>query len=172
MFIIWGSKGKESELARGQFTCPECGEKREYVHKRVDKYFTLYWMPIFKMGTLGEYIECTFCHNQFNNKVLEYSPADELQRIQMAIRHDLETGTPLKIAYRKLLNSDIEPAVASQLILSVCGDNVRTCGGCHATFIETVSKCAVCGAILQNLPLVEANEVNVSRLLPAAQATE
>ena len=45
--IIFGTKGVTSTLSTGSFNCPGCSSQTHYDHKRVRKYFTLYWLPIF-----------------------------------------------------------------------------------------------------------------------------
>ena len=53
--IIWGSKGKQKELAQGKFFCPKCNTIRPYKHKRVSRHFTLYFIPLFETQNLGEF---------------------------------------------------------------------------------------------------------------------
>jgi zinc-ribbon family len=70
--IIWGSKGKSQVIARGQFYCPSCEERRNYDHVVVGRYFTLYFIPVFQTQKLGEYIECKACLTPFKVSVLDY----------------------------------------------------------------------------------------------------
>ena len=39
---------------------------------RVARYFTLFFIPLFRLKTLGEYIECQACRTAFDLKVLDY----------------------------------------------------------------------------------------------------
>ena len=70
--IIWGSKGKTKVAERGTFMCPTCNSLQRYEHHVTGKYFTLYFIPLFKTKTLGEYVECQSCFMTFKPEVLEY----------------------------------------------------------------------------------------------------
>ena len=74
-FIIFGSQGVTSTRERGQFHCPGCDERRSYAHKRVRRFFTLYFIPLIPLDLLGEYIECNSCKGTYDLVVLEYDPA-------------------------------------------------------------------------------------------------
>lgn len=73
--IIFGTRGVTSSVASGNFHCPACGRERPYQHKRVRRFFTLYFLPIIPLKTHGEYIECEHCHGTFQMRVLEFDAA-------------------------------------------------------------------------------------------------
>ncbi len=78
-FIIFGTKGVTSTAGKGEFHCPQCGPK-PYLHKKVKKWFTLYFIPCIPMETLGEYIECQNCKGTYKMEVLNYDPrAEQMQ---------------------------------------------------------------------------------------------
>jgi hypothetical protein len=170
MLIIWGSSGKEVTMGGGVFYCPKCDTERKYAHKRVDKYFTLYFIPLFKTGSMGEYIECRLCRKQYTEAVLKRRPPTEAERIQTSVRRVLMKGAPLKVAFSRLLKSGLDPETASRVVWSVCGDAVRICEGCQAAYILKVPKCAACKTSLKNAPRVEATEARISQLLAASLA--
>lgn len=68
--IIYGRKSREIEVASGQFHCPKCDDQRPYIHKQVARYFTLFFIPLFKINTLGEYVECQTCRRAFKPEIL------------------------------------------------------------------------------------------------------
>jgi tellurite resistance protein len=73
--IIWGSRGINSTLKTGKFFCPECDVSDcHYKHIRVRNFFTLYFIPLIPMGTLGEYIECQHCKLTYKKSILRYDP--------------------------------------------------------------------------------------------------
>ena len=71
--IIWGSRGRTFTEQKGRFFCPSCDSEKNYEHKKVEKWFTLYFLPIFPTKKLGEYIECGSCESTFQMKVLNYN---------------------------------------------------------------------------------------------------
>lgn len=72
--IIFGTRGVTGVMATGQFHCPACGQVRSYEHKRARQFFSLYWIPILPIRTLGEWIQCKECQGEFKTEVLSYSP--------------------------------------------------------------------------------------------------
>lgn len=71
--VIWGSKGKSKTIGTGTFYCPHCKSHQLFKHEEVSKYFTLYFIPLFKTEKLGEYIECQTCLKTFKPEVLQFS---------------------------------------------------------------------------------------------------
>lgn len=91
--IIFGTRGVTYSAAQGQFHCPECGVQRPYQHKRVRRFFTLYFIPLIPLDLLGEYIECGSCEGTYKESVLSYNPAEagarEEARFRDAIRRTM-----------------------------------------------------------------------------------
>lgn len=85
-FIIFGTKGVTSTAGKGQFHCPQCGPQA-YQHKKVKKWFTLYFIPCIPMETLGEYVECQGCKGTYRLEVLKYDPRAE----QAALEAEYQT---------------------------------------------------------------------------------
>ena len=73
-FIIFGTKGITSTVKSGEFHCPECGGT-QYVHKKVRRFFTLYFIPIIPLNVVGEFVECQRCGLGFDPEVLQWDPA-------------------------------------------------------------------------------------------------
>ena len=81
--IIWGSKAVTGTVVgSGQFHCPACATPRSFEQKRVRRFFTLYFLPLFPTSTLGQYVECRGCQGTFEPSVLSYDPAAEIQRAE------------------------------------------------------------------------------------------
>ncbi|MEN8149181.1 MAG: zinc ribbon domain-containing protein [Planctomycetota bacterium] len=88
-FIIFGWKGVTYTKTRGRFHCPQCAEERDFEHKRVRNFFTLYFIPLIPLGLAGEYIHCTACGGDFEITVLNWSPEAEEQEANLAIASTL-----------------------------------------------------------------------------------
>lgn len=69
--IIWGSTGKEKRVDTSRFYCPNCRDYADGNHIRVSRYFTLYFIPLFPMETLGEYVRCDDCDGEYNMSILD-----------------------------------------------------------------------------------------------------
>ena len=72
--IIWGTRTSERVLAKGNFHCPACQTQREFEHKQLRRFFALYWIPIFPVATLAEWVECAACTRKFEPVVLQAPP--------------------------------------------------------------------------------------------------
>ena len=80
--IIWGSSGITSTKAKGETHCPACAGAMPYQHKKVRRFFTLYFIPLIPLETVSEYVECQSCKGTFHMDILGYDPEEEKQAIQ------------------------------------------------------------------------------------------
>lgn len=69
--IIWGSTGKEKRVDSSQFYCPNCRDYADGNHIKVSRYFTLYFIPLFPLETLGEFVRCDECEREYDMSVLD-----------------------------------------------------------------------------------------------------
>lgn len=133
--IIFGTRGVKSTLDQGSFNCPQCECNKAYKHKKVTRFFTLYFIPIIPLGKLGEYVECQSCKGTFITNVLNYqkSPsADQfLSQYEIAMKHtmvlimladgeidDNEMATVLKIV-NKFGHNDITLQELQEYVIKV-----------------------------------------------------
>lgn len=68
--IVYGYRNKEVEKGTGIFACPHCREQRVFKHKKIIRYFTLFFIKLFPLGTVNEFIECQVCKNYYPPSVL------------------------------------------------------------------------------------------------------
>ncbi|MFZ5879129.1 MAG: zinc-ribbon domain-containing protein [Chloroflexota bacterium] len=68
--IIYGYRHKEIEQNTGVFQCPSCGEQRAYKRMKIARYFTLFFIPLFPLGTKGEFVECQVCRRKYQPDIL------------------------------------------------------------------------------------------------------
>ncbi len=73
--IIFGTRGVTTTAEEGEFYCPSCEIQTHYAHKRVRRFFTLYFIPLIPLDVLGEYIECSACAGTYQLEVLQLSAA-------------------------------------------------------------------------------------------------
>lgn len=91
--IIFGTRGVKSTIKEGQFLCPQCASNKNYKHKKVTKFFTLYFIPLIPLGQAGEFVECQTCKGTFVPRVLDYNPNNDKNKFQSqyekAMRHSM-----------------------------------------------------------------------------------
>jgi tellurite resistance protein len=80
--IIWGSRGITSTKGQGDCHCPACGAQSPYKQRSVRRFFTLYFIPLIPLESLGEYVECQNCKGTFNTEILDYDPEQEQREFQ------------------------------------------------------------------------------------------
>lgn len=68
--LIWGWKTIFRVVGNGVFSCPTCGADRNYQRRKAQRFFTLFFIPLIPVKTLGEFIRCTHCKNDFRESVL------------------------------------------------------------------------------------------------------
>ena len=72
-FIIFGWRAVTYSIGKGRFLCPGCGTEQDYRHRRVRRFFTLYFVPLIPLEKVGEFVECQMCNQKWQPLVL--SPA-------------------------------------------------------------------------------------------------
>lgn len=91
--IIFGTRGVKSTIKQGEFNCPQCEEQRTYRHRKVTKFFTLYFIPLIPYGSAGEFVECTSCKGTFVTKVIDYNKNNAndafLSEYEKAMKHSM-----------------------------------------------------------------------------------
>ncbi len=91
--IIFGTRGVKSTMNEGQFLCPQCANSQKYKHKKVTRFFTLYFIPLIPLGKAGEFVECQTCKGTFVPRVLDYNPTNNKNQFQSeyekAMRHSM-----------------------------------------------------------------------------------
>jgi len=146
--IIWGTRGRQVEIGSGQFYCPKCDAKRQYKQKRTARYFTLFFIPLFQIQNLGEYVECAACHQTYKPEVLSYKPISPAQKLAQAIHRELKSGIPMHMVHQKLINNGLDQQAAIKIIEAVTVGSQVKCSKCGFTYIEGVKLCANCGNAL------------------------
>jgi hypothetical protein len=146
--IIFGTRMREKELGTGKFYCPNCGRERRYKHKRADKYFALYFIPLLPIESMGEFIECQSCHQKFSPDLRKKKAPSGLDLVLPEAKRDLNSGTPLHMAQRKLANQGLTENEAEQVVKQALSGPPRRCATCGFLYQSTITHCSNCGSPL------------------------
>lgn len=79
--IIWGTRGLTRKGKPGRFFCPQCDGERDYRTVKVQRFFTLYFIPLIPMDVVYEGVRCETCASEFKPGVLGYDPRVEREAI-------------------------------------------------------------------------------------------
>lgn len=74
--IITGWKTRAKVLADGMFVCPVCKQAECFLQVAQTRWFTFFFMPLFPLRQLGEYVECQRCHSCFEPSVVSAATSD------------------------------------------------------------------------------------------------
>lgn len=85
--IIFGTRSVHSVKARGEFHCPHCADRAGYSHKEARRFFTLYFIPIIPLESVGDFVECLKCSRTFRSEVLAFDPHAERKSIRAEFEH-------------------------------------------------------------------------------------
>jgi hypothetical protein len=151
--IIWGSKGRFVTIGEGSFFCPSCEAVRRYKHQQAGRYFTLYFIPLFKTKSLGDFVECQTCKMTFKPEVLTLSKElEEQRRLQKelkgaiaAITSELDSGVPIEAVAKSLMDSGVDQEGAARIVYGASGGQIRSCTACNLNYKSSVAYCSVCG---------------------------
>lgn len=75
--IIWGWRGLKLSDGAGQFHCPQCNDQRAYKGVKVQRFFTLYFIPLIPLEVAGRSVQCQTCRAHYRPDVLRYDPIAE-----------------------------------------------------------------------------------------------
>lgn len=69
MFIIWGTKNIDKKVDNGivvKKLCPKCRENRDLHEFKKEKYFSLFFLPIFPYGSeKSSFLKCLNCDTDY-----------------------------------------------------------------------------------------------------------
>jgi hypothetical protein len=124
--IIFGTTSLDSTKESGAFHCPRCAMQRGYRWINVNRFFTLYFIPLIPLGSAGEYIKCDSCGGTYGTEVLSYNPEEDRAEMIATIRRLLvlllvqarKTGPDkveaLRNVFHEYLDEDVPASVIQQ----------------------------------------------------------
>lgn len=121
--IIYGWRGVTRTQDRGTFNCPTCRSQKDYAHKHVRNWFTLYFIPIIPLNRVGDYVECNGCGQAYTAEILKYDPNAGREQLVS----DLHNGLLVVMAATLLADGvvdDRELVVAREHFLEVTGSDL------------------------------------------------
>ena len=79
MLIIFGLRVFYRTIAQGTFHCRRCGGDRQYRHRAGRRWFTLFFLPVIPLNTVGEHVQCTTCRTRYVTDVLSQPTTAQMQ---------------------------------------------------------------------------------------------
>jgi hypothetical protein len=115
LLIIFGLRVFYRTIAQGTFHCRRCGGDRQYRHRAGRRWFTLFFLPVIPLNTVGEHVQCTTCRTRYVTEVLSQPTTAQMQAalpagMRAAASAMLRSGDPASAVSRQRA---IEAVIAS-----------------------------------------------------------
>ena len=99
MLIIFGLRVFYRTIAQGTFHCRRCGGDRQYRHRSGRRWFTLFFLPVIPLNSVGENVQCTTCRTRYVTDVLSQPTTAQMQAalpigMRAAVSAMLRSGDP------------------------------------------------------------------------------
>ena len=143
--ILLGSRSRPSTLSTGEFYCPQCRANRRYAHRRLTRYFTAYFIPLFPIERQGEYIECQTCLNAFALSVLEPTGPVRIQALMHDLDAQLQVGHSVQLLVNRLLAAGAAQEEAAWAVYSAGHGKFAACENCQLLYESSLRYCGNCG---------------------------
>jgi len=106
LLIIFGLRVFYRTIAQGTFHCRRCGGDREYRHRAGRRWFTLFFLPVIPLNSVGEHVQCTTCRTRYVTEVLSQPTTAQMQAalpagMRAAVSAMLRSGDPSSPASRQ-----------------------------------------------------------------------
>jgi hypothetical protein len=99
LLIIFGLRVFYRTIAQGTFHCRRCGGDRQYRHRAGRRWFTLFFIPVIPLNSVGEHVQCTTCRTRYVTDVLSQPTTAQMQEalpvgMRAAVSAMLSSGDP------------------------------------------------------------------------------
>jgi zinc-ribbon family len=116
--IIFGLRVFYRTIAQDTFYCRRCGGDRQYRHRSGRRWFTLFFIPVIPLNSVGEHVQCATCRTRYVTDVLGQPTTAQMQAalpagMRAAVSAMLRSGDP------------DSPASRQRAIEAVIGSGVR-----------------------------------------------
>jgi hypothetical protein len=106
VLIIFGLRVFYRTIAQGIFHCRRCGGDREYRHRDGRRWFTLFFIPVIPLHSVGDHVQCTSCRTRYVTDVLSQPTTAQMQAalpagMRAAVAAMLRSGDPLSPVSRQ-----------------------------------------------------------------------
>jgi hypothetical protein len=106
LLIIFGLRVFYRTIAQGTFHCRRCGGDRQYRRRSGRRWFTLFFIPVIPLNSVGEHVQCTTCRARYVTDVLSQPTTAQMQEalpagMRAAVSAMLRSGDPASPASRQ-----------------------------------------------------------------------
>lgn len=152
LFIIFGTRVRQSPVDQGKFVCPSCRAERSYTKTKATRWFTLYFVPLIPVGTVGEFVQCQTCGVTFKPAVLDMKvPLPAAQPTQRDLASQINTipqrlaqGQPVEYVVRDLTGAGVDRDAALAMVTPHLSDGTRKCEDCGLSYAAGITTCPQC----------------------------
>ncbi|HEY7488604.1 MAG TPA: hypothetical protein VH912_29450 [Streptosporangiaceae bacterium] len=78
MLLVFGLSVFFRTVGEGVFHCQNCGGDRGYRRRIGRRWFTVFFLPVVPLGSVGEIVECRACRTRFRTSVLRLPTVEQM----------------------------------------------------------------------------------------------
>ncbi|MBI9050924.1 MAG: zinc-ribbon domain-containing protein [Anaerolineaceae bacterium] len=121
---------------------------------QVGQYFSLYFIPLFRIKDLGQYVVCQHCEQSYKPEVLNMKvPVEQIltarDRLVLSIQKELQEGMPVHMMKRKLISQKMDEPTTEQYVSEALDGKTISCTECGFEYIAGVQRCLNCDRELE-----------------------
>ncbi len=148
--IVWGKERKTAVIGSGEFYCPTCGARRNFLHKNFGESLSVYFITLFQYSSIEAYVECQTCFAEYEPGILQCDPAagSEVAPLRPGIAGLLERGASIQEVYRDMIRTGTGKEAAKAAIAAVTLGRTKKCRVCELEYLDSLKFCAACGVAL------------------------
>lgn len=79
MLIILGLRVLYRTIAQGTFHCRSCGGDRPYRHRAGRRWFTVFFVPLIPLNSVGDHVQCMTCRARYVTEALSQLTTAQMQ---------------------------------------------------------------------------------------------
>jgi zinc-ribbon family len=79
LLIIFGLRVFYRTIAQGAFHCRRCGGDRQYWLRAGRRWFTLFFIPVIPLNSVGQHVQCTTCRARYVTDALSQPTTAQMQ---------------------------------------------------------------------------------------------
>ena len=121
VLIIFGLRVFYRTIAQGTFHCRRCGGDRQYRRRAGRRWFTLFFIPVIPLNSVGEHVQCTTCRARNLTDALSQPTTAQMQAA-------LPAGMRAAAAAMLRSGDPASPAARQRAIEAVTGSGVPVYG--------------------------------------------
>jgi len=143
MVYLYGTSERDRLLKSGAFRCPNCRKNRYCTNRIIESWFSLFFVPLYRLDIITEYSKCLDCRHSFKGPgMVPFLPRGGYLASDLKV--ELRSGASIEGVEGRLVDSGVDRETAQSVIRGMVGDRLQFCQPCRLTYQMDVVACWEC----------------------------